>query len=115
MPLFRRFVRARQAEVRLKPFDHGALPPLRCLAPQLAGASLERGVTPVRRDIEERPQHEGAFMGAWMRQNERPYPGLIIGGPPPAPEPDLSAVIENIDIAAPRVGRPGGRSGARLP
>jgi hypothetical protein len=56
----------------------------------------------MRRNIEERLKHKGPLMGEWMRQDERPRPGLLEGGPPPAPMPDQAAIIDDVDIEGAR-------------
>src|SRR5262245_47733774 len=61
-----------------EPFQHGALPPLDRLPPQLAHARFEGRMPPIGGDIEQRPEHEGAAMGERMRQSERPRSGARI-------------------------------------
>src|SRR3990170_70376 len=66
--------------------------------PEVAAALLQRWMVPMRRNIEERLQYKGPFMGERVRQDERSRPGLPEGGVPAAPMPDQAAIIDDVDI-----------------
>ena len=56
----------------------------------------------MRRNVEERLQHKGPFMGERMRQDERSRPGFPEGGVSAAPMPDQAAIIDDVDIEGAR-------------
>ena len=71
-------------------------------APKLARAQSEHRVAPARRNVEQRPQHERPLMGERMGQDQGPRTRSREIGVPPAPVPDQSAVIDDIDVEAAR-------------
>jgi hypothetical protein len=66
--------------------------------PEPAPALLKHRVTPIRRDIEERLEHERPLMGERMGQDERPHTGVPKIWAAPTPMPDETPIIDDIDI-----------------